>query len=1594
MVSPGPSQEHALVVYPDGPSFAGHRPSSPWYEEPRFPESGVLASAYAPGVGVINASGETADLETWIPQLLHEIGDTVGFPTDPLLAAMQPVTAAVAAGLRSVESVEFVLSEIDANPKLWSHKSSSHDVKPDFSIECLLEFPRSGNSPDADQERIVKSSVQLSARNRSTRSQPVPTGTARRRSSAAPSDRNADRPKPGPSKTKLDLSTTRHVRFDQATLEKWLSGYLRVSLLRDGISAATGALALRTVILANDPHTAASLRLLDCAGIAGTVVELAKQSASVTGDQVLATLHLEITMTSSQDAATRRAEMSFARAQSAALLKGRPPQPPTTLPPRAPQADGYHLRLVLDRLEVAKGSSASSIEALHEPIQLQHQTGAHGYVTLNEATRSVEYPGSTVRRPFIMEAYDAHGSLIGLAKLPESFKLPFSDWVSVRDPFTGKDRLFAHIRLEEMAVANATDAPRVIAAAKSFRALSALTTITTPRDTTTPSFAHSSTRVAIINANGTISILETRKTHAAATATRLASVKTINTSGAFLGAKADINVIARLDASEVVCTQRIGFCSFEPAFNEEVSIEFALDKEVLDALGRAEAVIRVWHQEPNAAMAKGQTVLLGSARVSLRDLLLSQSGARGDFALTSPVDANIDDKTRAHPPLGHVRAAIFFEHHRELAQYFPPDDLATPFSSAAHYIATDATSVDDDDDDDDDDDAFGEGGEHVDFEDDYKDSILPPESAATDEHLVVQDNLGVSLPLLTGEAEEGSDDDERIVLQAPLSTPLNDRGDAALSPTQDRFESENDSMMQPLSASRGGGMLCVSVEEAMHLPMVLVRDSLQPPLPYVSFVLHGPRFSDARHTQPNPDGSSCNPRWFEDLRLPIENLGQLRDGILRFHVWHRASWQRDSVEDHGSVVSEGGARHPPPGLDFDPYSNGLALQHRTIAETSAVFGDNDIYLGTAVVDLSTLDVGIDRVHGWYHVIDAEQRRVGQVKVKVSIVRASSGVKDNDFAATSAEETVSSNTFASRDVSGKEDAKHDQDSEAALSPAALADAMQSLDLVSERLRMRMLRLENSSPAPQDNAGASVDRQVADEKEDQQENDGGITMCSQSGSNIDVEIPPSGASGDLESLDLNDGVAPVEPPRPQDTETLHSTEIMHTLEDADNLSPHPFDGAAAVESIHTTSEAKGGIGESDLVENTKTGEENYEVVKDCEETSSIEHGSALAADDDAINAALDQVETAIEGNTTDGIFDGDAEEDIEKRQESADVLTPADAGSGMVLEESASELHETIYGTQEAVSNDLDASKAHQVGETTSLARGQEEEDEEEEEEGTFDFENEEVEKCVFGPQDVIAENDEERISESRKGDIRLKRSAFSPVNWNEEHQQVEEEEDSFAEQPTKGTLANPDKDSVSSDAEAHDGSRDSTLSPGKYGQSVSTVEGVGGFQEHDIDQVQYVVDLHANEEDQEETTFAKSSNADLDELEFHGKRASQDPKAHESDSESSLSSEGAKSVLSSFAVDPMKMPDLPSTHYNQLAQVGPELPQAHICSGQEARVRRLSVSPIQVNETMEVGTPSLFASEEKRRMAKKNTWMDPETARIARILRGDSSKASN
>ena len=100
-----------------------------------------------------------------------------------------------------------------------------------------------------------------------------------------------------------------------------------------------------------------------------------------------------------------------------------------------------------------------------------------------------------------------------------------------------------------------------------------------------------------------------------------------------------------------------------------------------------------------------------------------------------------------------------------------------------------------------------------------------------------------------------------------------------------------------------------------------------------------------------------------------------------------------------------GSRAGLPGRDFDPYATENRLSRSSLpSEYDGSLGEHDEFLGTAIVDLGAFSKGtIEEINGWYHLIDAEQRRIGQLKVRVSrAISQAQGVKEDLTLKTNAE----------------------------------------------------------------------------------------------------------------------------------------------------------------------------------------------------------------------------------------------------------------------------------------------------------------------------------------------------------------------------------------------------------------------------------------------------------------------------------------------------------------------------------------------------------------------------------------------------------------
>jgi len=362
--------------------------------------------------------------------------------------------------------------------------------------------------------------------------------------------------------------------------------------------------------------------------------------------------------------------------------------------------------------------------------------------------------------------------------------------------------------------------------------------------------------------------------------------------------------------------------TFQMNLGDEVGVDFSLEPKTLEALGSAIAAVEVWHHEPNF---EGKRVLLGEGEISLRDLLLSQSGVSGSFALRPPSDKAEKEHDNAHPTLAHVELAVFFDHHRNIAQILPTHDLS-------------------------------------------QSTILQLDEVVEEEHERIK---------IENVQEEEDENEERIVFD-PFREEKPEL-DACQEESKRQVDVPHDTGNQEMQVlvSDGELSLTVLIENAMHLPMVSIDGILTPPSPYVFFTFA----KQVKQTGIAGNSPTCMPRWMSMHELKLRDLADLQERTVRFHFWHHFSAEKDYAQSLLSELSE--SFHVPPGTDYEPFHTGTK-DLSDVLSFGTPLQPQDVYIGTAVVDLSTIGLGVDRIHGWYHIIDPEQRRVGQVKVKLNL----------------------------------------------------------------------------------------------------------------------------------------------------------------------------------------------------------------------------------------------------------------------------------------------------------------------------------------------------------------------------------------------------------------------------------------------------------------------------------------------------------------------------------------------------------------------------------------------------------------------------------
>ena len=103
---------------------------------------------------------------------------------------------------------------------------------------------------------------------------------------------------------------------------------------------------------------------------------------------------------------------------------------------------------------------------------------------------------------------------------------------------------------------------------------------------------------------------------------------------------------------------------------------------------------------------------------------------------------------------------------------------------------------------------------------------------------------------------------------------------------------------------------------------------------------------------------------------------------IKFHLYHSIASSYEKVQFLG--FDESRFESLSPGRDFEPYhpESIASPRHRDNLNDTTV--NQDPLVGTAVVELDAFLRGsVGDIHGWYHLVDQQQRRIGQIKVKVS-----------------------------------------------------------------------------------------------------------------------------------------------------------------------------------------------------------------------------------------------------------------------------------------------------------------------------------------------------------------------------------------------------------------------------------------------------------------------------------------------------------------------------------------------------------------------------------------------------------------------------------
>jgi len=385
--------------------------------------------------------------------------------------------------------------------------------------------------------------------------------------------------------------------------------------------------------------------------------------------------------------------------------------------------------------------------------------------------------------------------------------------------------------------------------------------------------------------------------------------------------------------------------TFEPCFEyEEIQFPIVLETESLGDLSNGVCLIKLWHH----SHVDDPRILLGVSKVPLKQLLLSESGVDGEFPIVLPAGVQSQDDTVGST----IRVQIFFDHHRVIAKGnaqvaigLMSEDGSNNMSrgiEVASVVALDESAAESS--------VFELENANVEVDNSAETSILEVDNQGVD-----GDQTAKLLPVIDtvniGEVEIRLEDTESTSKKLLEANPH--IVDASPDP-------------EVIGNASSGFEICV--EKAMHLPLVLSNDQLVIPNAYVVYSCDSERFSVRRFTKPS-EQSSCSPSWNDWQHTDLHSES------VHFQVWHNSSWSEVSSEQQ--VLED----RSPPGINYAPYGEHSASA-KMPGHRDYVYNRRDIFLGTAVVDLASLKAGIEEINGWYHIVDADQRRVGQLKVVI------------------------------------------------------------------------------------------------------------------------------------------------------------------------------------------------------------------------------------------------------------------------------------------------------------------------------------------------------------------------------------------------------------------------------------------------------------------------------------------------------------------------------------------------------------------------------------------------------------------------------------